>query len=482
MTISQPSSTVREMILERWNAKDVKTLCKIYFGEELTALQQEIVRTVAYTEHHRVTICCMTRYGKSWSVSMGILLWIAMNPGKRIAIIAPTTDKTSIIRNYLAAFAVRSTFFLGLLDLDKSGAERIRKEVSRTRMTWKNGVEMRTLSAEGQGEALMGFGADLVVCDESCLINYEVYRSKISRMLGDNHDSAYVEIGNPLHRDNHFWEHWKNPDWHHVHIGYEEAEKEGRISKAFIDEQRATLTEREFEILYKADFPSTSTDALINWEWIERAHKARGEPPTGPDVEVVAGVDVAEQGNDLSVVTIGLRNKVEKTYYITHIESWGKTDLMPTVARITPLLQAHKVDVVRVDATGVGSGVYSRLDELKREGRFKARVEAFKGGLSPSNNRSKERFLNLKAESYWHTRSLFEEGKVTIPPHRDLVNQLSKMKWEMTSSEKIRIRDPGDKEGDTSEQKSPDFSDSLNIMLCNVIAPLTMGHLSFSKT
>ena len=47
-----------------------------------------------------------------------------------------------------------------LLDLDRSGKERkIRKEVSKRRMTWKNGVEMRTLSAEGQGEQLMGFGA-----------------------------------------------------------------------------------------------------------------------------------------------------------------------------------------------------------------------------------------------------------------------------------------------------------------------------------
>ncbi len=38
------------------------------------------------------------------------------------------------------------------------------------------------------------------------------------------------------------------------------------------------------------------------------------------------------------------------------------------------------------------------------------------------------------------------------------------MKWDPTSSEKIIIYDPGEMEGDTSEKKSPDFSDSLCYM------------------
>lgn len=459
-----------------WETKDAGNLVRYYFGVRLTPLQQKIVRLVAFDDHPRVTICCMTRYGKSFSVSLGILLWIISHPNKRIAVVAPTIQKTSIIRNYLAFFLAQSDFFLSFLDMDRSGSDRIRKEVSKTRMTWKNGVEMRTLSAEGKGEALMGFGADKIIVDETCDINYEVFRSKISRMLGDNAGGTYVEIGNPWHRDNQFWEHWINPDWKQVHIGWKDAQSEGRIQSEFADEQRKLLTDREWKILYEAEFPDTSEDALFDWSWINRA--SRRTAPVVDRCEVVCGVDVAEHGNDLTVVMIGFKDSLLNNYVVTNIESWGKSDLMPTVGRIIPLLERFGVGVVRVDATGVGSGVYSRLEELRSEGRIKCLVQAFKGGLSPSTDAARERFLNQKAESYWHLRKLFEDDKIVIPAHSLLINQLSKMKWELTSSEKIRIRDPGTKEGDTAEEKSPDFSDALNIMCwAGERAPLIFGNL-----
>ena len=101
-------------------------------------------------------------------------------------------------------------------------------------------------------------------------------------------------------------------------------------------------------------------------------------------------------------------------------------------------------------------------------------VEAHKGGLSPSTSVAKERFLNCKAESYWHLRKLFEDGKMSILSHRDLVKQLALMRWEMTSSEKIKIVDPS--------EKSPDFSDSLNIAVWVGGKPsLVFGNLEGNK-
>lgn len=463
-----------------WATKNVKALCKTYFGDDITPSQETIIRAVAFDEHPRVVICCMTRYGKSWSVARGILLWIASHPNKRLAIVAPTADKTSIIRNYFANLVTECPFFLDLLDLERTGAARIRREVSHTRMTWKNGVETKTLSADGRGAALMGFGADKVIVDETCDIPYEVYRAKITRMLGDNPDTTYVEIGNPWHRDNQMWEHWTNPDWCHIHVGYKIALEDGRITRDFLEEQRATLTDREFQVLYSAEFPETSEDALINWEWIERSYKKERTTPEGA-VRVFAGVDVAEQGNDLTVVTIG---SIDNNGYwrILGLESWGKTDLMPTVGRLVPILERYNVDVVRVDANGIGSGVYGRLSEMRTEGRVSSKVVPFKGGISPSSNTSKERFMNANAESYWYLRGLFENGKIELPARRELVTQLSRMKWEFTSAQKIRIRRPGEKEGDTSEEKSPDFADSLNILCWGGGVPsMSIGTLSFNR-
>lgn len=469
----------KEALKELYKLRAVKQLCKALFGTILTRKQEEIVKAVAYDDHPRVFIRCMTRYGKSWGVTQGLLLWILFNQNKRLIIIAPTNEKTAIIRNYLTQFASKNQVFTDLLDLDRKGSDRIRKEVSRKRMTWKNGVDMRTLSAEGKGEQLMGFGADKIIVDEECDIDFDVYQGKITRMLGDNPNSTYVGICNPWHRDNQSWQHEIDPNWHKIHIGCDDALKEGRITQTFLDEQKQTLGEDSlfYKVLYRAEFPETSADALIDWKWIQAAQK-----PSEVTGEIVAGADIAEQGDDLTVVTIGIKDKETGRIKVTHIESWGKTDLMPGVAKLLPILEQHKVTRITIDANGVGSGFYSRLDELKREGKLKCKIIAYKGGLASDTDEKKDKYINIKAESYWTLRSLFEAGKIFIPNHSTLIKQLSQMKWERTTAMKIRIRDPGDKEGDTAENKSPDFSDSLNLMNWEGSkAPVSFGFVNLSS-
>jgi hypothetical protein len=458
--LKQGNQIKPQSLLKNWfRHKNVLALCKYFFNEELTPGQEEIVRTIAFAEHKRVVISCMTRYGKSWAVSMGILIWIAQNTNKKLGIIAPTIEKTTIIRNYIAFFVTRSPFFLGLLDLDKRGVDRIRKEVSKRRMTWKNGIEMRTLSAEGQGEQLMGFGFDILIVDESCDIDYEVYLAKITRMLGENPEAVYVEIGNPWHRDNHMWQHWINPTWLRIHIGYEEAVEEGRISQEFVEEQRSQLPERIFKILYEAEFPEESEDQLIKYAWIQAATKRIFIFNDAEPLIKRIGADIARGGNDSTVLTSGIKQLGH--YMAQYIEEHHQEDTMQTTGRIIGLNDRLNADEAIIDTTGVGGGVTDRLNELKKEGKFKPKVLVYMGGQQPSTDKAKERFLNQKAEAYFHLRDLFEHGNISIPKHPKLIDQLSKMKWELTSANKIRIRDPGEKEGDTAEQKSPDFADSL---------------------
>ena len=442
-----------------WKNKDVKKLTKAFFNTELTPKQEIIVRAVAFDIHPRTVICCMTRYGKSYCVALGILLWIIRNQDKKIAIVAPTREKTSIIRNYIANFVSRSSIIIRLLDLEKTGGERIRKEVSKTRMTWKNGVEMRTLTAEGTGGALMGFGADKIIVDETCDINYEVYRSKITRMLGDNPESTYIEIGNPWHRDNQMWQHWTNPDWLHIHIGYKEALDEGRVSHEFIDEQRKTITEREFKILYDADFPEESEDQLIKWGWIQEALKKQSCNELS--LEIVAGADIAEKGNDTTVLTTGTKNKENGEYEVKKIFHWDQAETMTTKGKIAETINELGVKRITVDSSGIGAGVYSRLQEIKRENKISCSVMDYRGGRQPITKAAQMRFLNQKAQAYFNLRDLFEKKKIKLINNTKLIDQLTKMKWELTSNMKIKILDPGMAVDDTAEQKSPDYADSL---------------------
>jgi len=259
---------------EAIETKDVKFLCKYLFDVDLTPYQELIVREIAFKEHKRITICAFTRYGKTFCVALGVLLYILFNTNKKIGLIAPTNKQTAILRNYIAEFLIKSELLTALLDLDLSGVERLKKEVSKTRITFKNNITLQVLSAEGTGNRMMGFGFDVVVVDESCLIAHEVYRQKISRMLGDSVDSMLVEIGNPWHKDNQMWEHWIIPDdeiHKKIKVDYKIGFEEERISRQFLEEQRADLTPIEFRILYEAEFPDETEDALLKWKWIKDA-------------------------------------------------------------------------------------------------------------------------------------------------------------------------------------------------------------------
>ena len=481
--------------------KNVRFLCKFYFGETLTAKQCEIIKAICFKESKRILILSLTRYGKSYSVAMAVLLYILFNPGKKIGLIAPVHTQTSILRNYIAGFAVRHEKFMELIEMDVVGIERLKKEVSKNRITFKNGCSLQVLSAEGAATRLMGWGFDLVIVDESCLIDMEVFNQKISRMLGDSDKSMLVEIGNPWNRDNHFYQHWLDPGFLKIHVGWQEALAEGRISQEFLEEQRKILTKNEFMILYEAQFPEESEDALLRTVWIEEALKRRfdwdapfrkeqelrallqariaageGESSLVPVLEklgygasaayemvlnvkqkarqelikvpkVVMGVDVAEMGLDSTVITVA--RAFEGRLELIDVQWWDKKDTMVTAGKVDELAKKYKPGVINVDATGVGSGVAARLQELGWNAR------AIKVGASATNDRNKARFSNLKAEYFWRMRDLFEQGQIAIVSKGKLVEQLALMRYEVGSTAKIRIVDP---------DKSPDFADSL--MLC----------------
>lgn len=446
-----------------------------FFGVWLTEGQTEIVYAIANPKDKRVVISTFTRYGKSYTVAMGVLIYIYFNDNKKINLIAPRYDQTAILRNYIAEFAM-SPLLADKIDIDKKGGvDRLKKEVSRKRITFKNGCELRILSAEGSAERLMGWGGDLIVMDESCLIDGEVYRTKISRMMGDSPDSKLVEIGNPWHRNNQMWEHWTDPEYKKIHVGWERGIKEGRIAREFVDQQMKDLTPMEFEILYGANFPEEAEGSLLRWQWIEDAKKRE---PTGEPIRKIISCDIAEAGLDYTVLT-----KVEEfdsgEFWVHEPISWHIADTMITSNRIFDAVKDWKPDLVVVDSTGVGKGVADRLQELitelndKREAKWvKARAEALKDhqkfnepkpvrvnlnqlkvGTSPRLPRDKQRFANKKAQMFWTMRDLFEEGKVCIPDHRQLVHELRLMQYELgATTGKIKIIDP---------EKSPDYADSL---------------------
>jgi hypothetical protein len=426
-------------------------------GYELSPGQVRIVGSVLDPSIKRLIISCMTRYGKTRVVAIALLLYILNSSNKKILIIAPTTDQTNIIRNYMAEMIAENQTLCNLVDhTAHSGPEHLKSEMSKKRITFKNGCEIITLTAHGEegakdpGKQLMGFGGDIVVLDEACLILNEVYTSRISRMLGDSPDSKLITIVNPWKITNFAFEQWRDPNFKKIRVDWRQALSEGRTTQTYLDEQKRILSAYEWTVLYESEFSPEGEDTLIRYDWIQRASKKQVQLTIS---QPIWGLDVAEQGADLTILT-----KAEtdgNQYRIIEQQHLTERETMATADKVSVLVP--KEETLNIDSIGVGAGVYSRLKQLGYK------VNSIRVGEAPNQTSEAKRFLNLKSQRWWALRKLFEEDLISIPNNPKLISQLSQMRYEFTTISKIKIIDP--------EGKSPDYADSLMLTIKDSYQP-----------
>ena len=437
--------TILKKVLKQ---KNVKVLCKWLFPNNdpacnLTPTQQDIVRIIAFSEHRRVAINCYTRYGKTQCVALGVCIYVLLNPKKKVALIGPKEAQANIIRNYIAELMTSSKILSDLVDFEKSGGvERLKREVSRKRITFKNGCELRTLSAEGEANRLMGFGADLVIRDEAALISEEA-SSRIARMLGDSSDSSVlVDLSNPWNMNNKYYDHWVNPNYHTIHVPWQVGVEEGRITEDFVDEMREELTTMQFTVLYDSEFPQEAEDQLISYAKIKEAINKFSDFKRKDDV--ILSCDPADKGADWTCIMMGWRYKTH--YLVREIFSESKSENTKIAGRLLSMREKHLATVINIDPIGVGTGVLSMVNEGAPRS---CKVNACHYGKKSSKPTL---FANMKAEKMWRLKKLFDEGLISIPDDPTLIKELISMRWEHTSSGKVKIIDPS---------KSPNHVDAL---------------------
>lgn len=482
-----------------WKERRAKQLVKLLFGYDLTETQVEIVRIIGWSEKKRVSICAMTRWGKSLSVVIGIGLFLIRNQNKRIAFIAPQREQAEILMNYMTDLILNCTVLLSLVDIDLKGPEKMRKEVSKRRMTFKNGCEYRIFSAHGEASRLMGFGADVVVKEEACLIKGEGANAKIMRMLGDNpEESTLIELFNPWDRDNKAFEHLDDPDFYKIHVPWKKALEEGRTTQQHIDEMRKELLPLEFTVLYDSEFPAESEDSIFSLVKINRAEEqerdlieetkgitGKVEEPhklteaefkkvkeSHKEITRIISCDVADKGLDETVILWGI--KKIGFYQTTGSYSEPKSEQTDVAGRINEKIRKFIGKEIRgevyIDSIGLGTGVVSMVKQYIRDNMYKnVRVIGCNFGAGPIN---KERFKNKKAENYIRLKEIFDEDSIKLPKIKKLKNQLLNMKWKRSSTEKIVIEDP---------EKSPDWADALVYFIWKDTKALAYGFLKKFK-
>ncbi len=189
----------------------------------------------------------------------------------------------------------------------------------------------------------------------------------------------------------------------------------------------------------------SGADVVIPYEYIKAAVNRRLPVVEKP----VIGVDPAGTGGDENAIVYCNGNTV------MGINTNRKQDPMISCAKIAHYNNKKKAKRVLIETDGMGEVFLSRLRAMG------IKATPFKSGSSASN---KEVYYNLKTEAYFYVRSLFEDGNVSIPDDRQLINQLAAIKYEIREAGgKLKIESKKDMSKKTGH--SPDRADAVVIAL-----------------
>ena len=286
-------------------------------------------------------------------------------------------------------------------------------------------------------------------------------------------DDRLLMVGNPLEPSGQFYEAARGDTWASITIPAAEHPiiVEGRSvipggpSVEWIERMASEYGQgsNTFRSRVLSEFPDQGEEALFSRGWLEEAAQlwesgklqaqAIGSVP-------ILSVDPARYGPDSTVCA------VRRGMVIENLIQWRDTDTMGTVSRIEE--EAAKVGVrpyrpasdflpdangrIIVDAVGIGAGIVDRLKQLRY------RVRAFNGGEFMGSHR---KFLNRRAASYWHLRTLLEEGRIALPRDVGLWDELLDLKWAPTSDGKVQLEKKRDLKNRLG--RSPDKADAVSM-------------------
>lgn len=191
------------------------------------------------------------------------------------------------------------------------------------------------------------------------------------------------------------------------------------------------------------DFSSEGTSNVIPLKWVESAINAEVDDGDGI---TCYGFDIARMGDDMTVLTPKTGKRLMEAIV------WGKKKTTYTTG--IAIQETALEEIIKIDADGMGSGVYDRLAELGH---------AVIGLRSGKNAFDEIKFENLKAEMWWNAREIFERqyergNVISIPDDPELIEDLTGCKYIVKSNGRIIM----EKKDDYKKRlgRSPDKGDS----------------------
>lgn len=230
-----------------------------------------------------------------------------------------------------------------------------------------------------------------------------------------------------------------------AHLGKEFVKRDG---KKFIVLEKVKWDARGLSKVL-GQFPGDNDTAFFPQAIIDSAHDTTVVEDL--NIRPVFGVDVARFGSDESVIFMNRGGRARL------LDSWGKSSTYESAIRIHGAAQQHNVSEVRIDASGVGGGVYDMLKELEE---FRDKVYVLIGVDGGTRSPDIRRWANSRAHNHDQLRTLMATSLIDLDyDDRELSDQLMNVTYRFSTRGAIQIT-PKD-EMRTAMDGSPDRLDAL---------------------
>ncbi len=392
-------------------------------------------------DHQRTAVRSGHGLGKTTVAAMTALWWLFSHPDSIVISTAPTWPQ---VENLLWR-EIRQLHAKAQVPL---GGKVLKASLELSEKWYALGL------STNEPERFQGFHAEhlLLIVDEASGVDQGIFDASEGFLTGPH--ARVLLIGNPTQVRGEFYEAFKSPLYAKIQISafdspnvVEAADTRPYLtSPEWIDDKRVKWGEGTplWQARVLGEFPDQGEDMVFPLSWVEQA-QTRAAVPGGV---VSFGVDVARFGTDASVLA------VRQGDHIVHLEQHHQWDTMAVAGWITAAARQWHPQSIRVDADGLGAGVY---DVLKAQ--HLPVVEIHSGTTAKDT----EQFLNRRAEWYWGLRERLDPAlapvPMALPPDDDVLAQLTSLHYKFTSRGQVQIESKDDlrKQG----LPSPDCADAI---------------------
>jgi len=383
----------------------------VLFAEELLGFkpfpyQAELLKD----ESPRIVACMGRQSGKTATIAIKAIHFAYCRPNTTVLITSPSLRQSMIMFDRILSVIYGSSV------LPKS-------VVRKTRTTIQLSTGSQIVALPCSENLLRGYTAHLIICDEAAFMPEEVITQIIFPMLSTTQGKA-IFLSTPWGRDHFFYRAFMDPKYSVHRIKSKESPL---ITKEFLEEMSKNMTENAFRMEFEAEFVQAATSYFpqdlirqcVDPE-LEFIYSLENHVPSG---EYYAGVDFGKL-EDYSVITIlKQENDTLKLVYLHEFpQGTPYSSVIGHVVRDNKKFELRKI---LVDQTGVGEPV---LEELKAQ-----QVQNVEGLTFT---------VKTKEELLTSLRLAMEQGRLRIPYHRRLAEQINEQQYAYSKSGHLTFSHP----------------------------------------